>query len=201
VAAAVADVALPVLWGRRHWVAEYLDVWQSFYRTVTGLHKTSVFVDGSKSTRKAALIASHLGKGVDIRVIHIVRDPRGFIASSFRHNPELTLRTEAWRWTDLHARMERLQRKVPYLRVRYEDLASDPQAEMASILTFLDLEQTPLVGPPKFPEKHHLLGNAMLFRFDGTIRADERWQGVLSVEAQREVLRYAGRVGRRYGYV
>jgi hypothetical protein len=159
-------------------------------------------VDGSKSYRKAKLMARELGRSWVIKVLHVVRDPRGFVASWLRSDPTATLRTSSWLWAETHRRMEALaSTNVPYLRVRYEDLALRPEHEMKSIFDFLNLPWESVIAAPRFPEKHHLIGNKMLFSFDGTVLLHEGWRDQFSPEDQIRVLRYAGRAAENYGYV
>ena len=79
-ATASADAVLPALWrARGRPLDEYVAVYDRFYALVARLHKTSAFVDGSKSWRKVAVLAPRLER--EVRVLHLVRDPRGFLAS------------------------------------------------------------------------------------------------------------------------
>src|SRR2546429_32445 len=100
-AARVADILLPVLWRSRGSVlAEYRDTWQEFYNLVSELHGTSIIVDGSKSSRKVALMAKAVSGKVPVRVIHLVRDPRGYTASSCKNRNTSDIRMLSWRWAD-----------------------------------------------------------------------------------------------------
>lgn len=200
-AASIGDALIPAIWRREsHTVADYLQVWERFYGLVRELHGTSMVVDGSKSSRKVALMARPSQGPTGIKVIHLVRDPRGFVASTLRYEPEASLRTTTWLWSDLHARMEALGSAASYLRVRYEDLALEPEEEIGSVFDFLGVDREDVLVPPRFPEKHHSVGNSMLVGFDGTVRLDERWRDALSVSDQSRVLLYAGKVAERYGY-
>jgi hypothetical protein len=193
------DPALSVLWRRgRPRVRAHATEWSRFYELVAELHRTSLVIDGTKSWRKVGLLTRDLERSVG--VIHIVRDPRGFVASSRRHDPAVDLRATAWLWADQHTTIERLGSEVPYIRVRYEDLASWPQRELDRLLNFLALSSEPVVGPPRFAEKHHLMGNAMLFDFTGEISPDERWRSELSTAEQQAVLACGGNIAERYGY-
>lgn len=200
-AAAVLDAVLPLLWRRSgDSVADYVDTWRRFYGAVRDLQGTSIVVDGSKSSRKAALLARELEGEMDVRVIHLVRDPRGFVNSWWRNNAREDPRALAWRWADVHGRATRLEACVPYKRVLYNELATQPERVTAELLEFLGVEPEPLVGPPRYPHKHHLIGNNMLVSFDGQVRLDERWKSELTPVEQRTVLRCAGGLAERYGY-
>lgn len=199
-AAAVLDVVLPFLWRRgTRRLDNYFRLYSTYYEHVLALHGTQMIVDGSKSGRKVALFARRLPPG-DVKVIHLVRDPRGF-AASWRHNGEgKDVGAAAWLWRDIHGRYEALQTNLPYCRVRYEDLATDTPGELERILEFIEAEPQALIAPPQHPEKHHLMGNRMLFTFDGTVRLDEAWRERLTVDEQRLVLARAGELARKLGY-
>jgi tetratricopeptide (TPR) repeat protein len=83
------------------------------------------------------------------RVLHVVRDPRdvaiscymgGFDASQYPWTLRLGWCAEAWRQSQ--RLMEHWSREldVPILRVRYEDLVSDPGSRFPQLVTFLGLE-------------------------------------------------------------
>jgi Sulfotransferase family len=201
VGATAADWLLPLIWRRSSAaILDYMDVWTAFYRLVSDLHNTSVVVDGSKHPRKVSLMARKLGPPAEIRVIHLVRDPRGFVASRCRNIEGTDLRSSAWLWADMHRRIETLQSLVSYRRVRYEDLVLHTETEMAAIFEFLGLPGEAVVGPTRFHDKHHLMGNAMLFHFDGSVTLDERWREALTPHDQLRVLRFTGEMARRCGY-
>lgn len=179
---------------------EYAATWHSYYDAVRDLQHTSVIVDGSKSARKAELFARRINGASKVRVIHLLRDPRGFVASWFRHHGRHDIRAITWRWVDLHQRMAALAGVMPYLRIRYEDLANDVEPETTRALDFLGVPHEVVVGPPRYPNRNHLMGNDMLFGFDGTIRLDERWKSDLLEREQAEVLSAAGKLAERMGY-
>jgi hypothetical protein len=199
--ASAATYCVPLVWRIRPGLLnEYTRVWSDFYSLVRRLHGTGMVVDGMKEWRKVRVMAHALRQHSAVRVIHLVRDPRGFVASTLRHRPERGLRETAWRWADLHGRMGALASVVPTMAVRYEDLADNPREVMAAIFAFLGEDDEDVLSAPKFPEKHHLMGNAMLFSFDGTVRVDERWRSALSGQEQRAVLGYVGAMAVKYGY-
>lgn len=164
---------------------------------------TTMFVDGTKSiTRFLALYA--LLKPSRARVIHLTRDPRAFLASYRKYFdvPPSPVRIGRM-WTSYHQSVRLLVKDrtgIDYLCVRHEDLCASPEYEVQRMLRFLALAPEDLIQAPRWPEKHHLLGNAMVFSFDGHIRADTRWRDDVSADAQTEVMSVAGAVAKRYGY-
>jgi hypothetical protein len=196
----VVDLGTPVAWRLRPGlVADFATQYRSLYRSVLGAHGTSLFVDGSKSWRRAAVLTRALQPEADIKIVHLVRDPRGFAWSSQSHSGA-SLRESAWLWADLHARMESLRALAPYSQMRYEDLCSDPELELRRLFEFLEIPPEPVVTAPRFAEKHHLIGNNMLRTFDGRVKLDTRWRSEMSAAQQRTVLDEAGEFAHRMGY-
>lgn len=200
VAGRVIDVGAPIAWRLRPEVVEHFaGVYQSFYRAVLDAHTTSLFVDGSKSWRRAAVLTGALRSEAEIKIVHLVRDPRGFALSRRSHGGS-PLRESGWLWSDLHGRMESLRRLAPYCLIRYEDLCSNPEAELVRLFDFLQIAPEPVVTTPKYPEKHHLIGNNMLRSFDGRVKLDTRWRTELTPAEQQTVLDCAGEFAQRMGY-
>jgi len=201
IARTAVDLTVPALW-RAHSrpPAELARSYRSFYELVVEEHGTSVFVDGHKSWRKAALLAQQLQPEVDVRIVHLLRDPRGFAESTRRHDGATDLRASGWLWRDLHERMAGLESLAPYHMLRYEDLCARPKEELARLFDFIGVEPEDVSTPPKDPRKHHVLGNRMLHVFDGGITNDERWRETLTPAEQHTILRAAGGFARRYGY-
>jgi len=200
VAGKVVNFSAQTAWRLRPMLlADFAALYRSLYRLVLDAHGTSLFVDGSKSWRRAAVLTRTLQPEADIKIVHLVRDPRGF-ALSCRTHAHAPLRESAWLWSDLHYRMESLLGLAPYFLMRYEDLCSDPETELLRLFDFLQIVPEPVVTAPKYAEKHHLIGNNMLRLFDGRVKPDTRWQAELNVAEQRTVLDCAGEFGERMGY-
>jgi hypothetical protein len=200
VAAIVTDVLAPVAWRLRgRPVADFVDAYRTFYQAVLDLHGTSMFIDGNKSWRKVALLAPKLGAVADMKIVHLVRDPRGFAVSSRSHS-NTDPREATLLWAELHRRMESLASIAPYRLLRYEDICRRPEAELRALLDFLGVEAEDVIAAPKYERKHHIIGNRMLRTFDGNVVLDERWRRELTPDEQRRVLRYAGELAARLGY-
>jgi sulfotransferase family protein len=200
VAGKVVDLGAAVAWrSRPETVEHFAGLYESFYRSALDAHGTSLFVDGSKSWRRAAVLTRALQPGADVKIVHLVRDPRGF-ALSRRSHGGAPVPESGWLWSDLHGRMESLRTLAPYFLLRYESLCSDPEAELQRLFDFLQISSERVVTAPKYPEKHHLIGNNMLRTFDGEVKLDTRWRTELTAAEQRTVLDCAGEFARRMGY-
>lgn len=184
---------------------QYAELYDRFHTTVCRLHGTSTFVDGSKGMVKLLALRRLNPRIQTARVIHLVRDPRGFTASMIKRHPEWSDPMAIARlWCRLHLTIEALGSPrigCEYQRVRYEDLASHPTPTMNKLLEFLDLPLQALCSAPLAALKHHLIGNRMLRTFRGEIRLDDSWRSRLSPAAQEAVLSVAGPLAGRYGYL
>jgi hypothetical protein len=155
-----------------------------------------IFLDGSKDS--ARLLHFLRARFWDIRVIYLQRDGRG-VANSFR-------RHEGLGYPDAVAYWRRTVRELRHMRarlddavvfdLRYEDLCRDPDAMLARIFRWLDLEPAP-VGTAR---QSHILGNRMRLSGAAEIRVDEGWKQALS-EGDFRVFRDMGAdLNRQLGY-
>jgi len=159
----------------------------------------AVLIDASKHPSYAYLLRDV--EGVRLRVVHLVRDPRG-VAWSWQKSvlrpeaagggPEqemerLDTLAAAGRWTSHNLAFELLERLgVPTRLVRYEQLSRNPVATMVEATADLD---TPLTGADfaavtdrtvVLGTDHTVAGNPMRFSTGPlTLREDEVWRGQL----------------------
>jgi Sulfotransferase family len=203
VAGSAIDSTLRLVWRvARRSVDTYAELYTAFYDAICDLHGTTLVVDGSKSWPKVRVLADHFGVSADVRVIHLVRDPRGFVASLRRRSEgPASVSSAATRWRDLHQQFARLTDVASYTALRYEDLCAHPVETMERMFEFLSVPTEDVVGAPRFPAKHHLMGNVMLFTFDGRLEVDEGWRTQLTPHEQEQILRHAGALAKKFGYV
>ncbi len=175
-----------------------------------------VLLESSKHLSTAALLA--LDDAIDLRVLHLVRDPRGVAYSWTKqverpeaddelmptYNPART----AGRWVSDNLGFEALATRVPTLRLRYEDFLADPRGSLTTIgeligidpgdldLGFLDGDTATLSTP-----MHSVAGNPL--RFGGAemkLRLDDAWKTELDTGQRRLVTAITAPLLRRYGY-
>ena len=154
---------------------------------VTG---AEVLIDSSKTLMRFARMAA-LRPERDLRMIHLVRDPRGFVLSrsksravrpraASRAAPASSTRrsrssTGSCR-TCFVAVYGRLRRRGRYMVVAYEDLVAEPAATLERICTFLGLDFQPELQLPPLEGEFHLIGgNAARLVFT-ELRPDVRWR-------------------------
>lgn len=172
----------------------------AFVKAVLTLTGKSIFVDTSKDHMRAR--AFKMFSRTDVRVIHLVRDPRGVTASKMRRDPNLQARQAARQWVRLHTRMENLLGALAperYVRVRYEDLCRDPASMLRRLYAFCGANPNVEIHDYR-STPHHVVGNPMRLEKLSVIRLDESWRETLPGERQYEIWDIAGPLASRFGY-
>ena len=148
---------------------------------VAGATGATVLVDSSKNIGRAAALL--LDGGHDVRIVHLVRDPRGHLQSQ-RRRAGSTRRESATavfaEWVVKNLVVSTLLRARAggprFLRCRYEDLVVDPVGVLARIGAYADLDTSGLAEAATGP------GLARTHLFERRRRFDYR---VVRVDASR----------------
>lgn len=128
----------------RRRMERYLDLVIPLYRAVAEVSGAGVVVDSTKRPSTAYLLRR--APGIDLRLAHVVRDPRG-VAYSWSQAVELPegtairkhMKTRSplltgRRWVTVNAMFALLARLgVPRVVLRYEDLVRDPATELGKV--------------------------------------------------------------------
>jgi hypothetical protein len=169
-----------------------------FVRTVLRLAGADVFFD----TSKRAMRLQHLldTPELDVRVVKLVRDVRGYVSSAKKRGQSVPDAARTWR-TD-QENIEHLTRRMPADRVmllRYEDVCRDPRSWLKRTYGFCGVEA---IDPPEavVSSEHHVIGNNMRRNEQIRIRLDESWRDRLTPAEQARVLDIAGPLPARFGY-
>lgn len=182
----------------------------ALYRAILAVSGGRVVVDESKLGIEAIALAR--SGQVDLRVVHLVRDPRAVAHSWQRQRPraygqagslkKVGVVRSTLEWSVRNVAAEQARRVAPYLRVRYEDLVGDPAAVLTTIadlarepasLGFLD-GRTATLGP-----SHAFAGNPMLGeRGTISIRQDDEWRRAMPRTRRALVLGLSWPVHLRY---
>ena len=184
-------------------------------REVTG---RPVVVDSSKLPGRAHALAQV--PGIDLRLVHLVRDGRG-VAWSLRHrrqrDPGAGLEQDkrarsvvrtGLLWMAANLATERVARRLGpgrSIRLTYEELVREPKASLnrigRMIGTDLDLLATGLATGRPLAAGHVMAGNRLRMRESLLIEPDTAWEERLP-HSQRRVLEHLCRpLLRRYGYL
>ncbi len=197
----------------------YVQLWQAAMTAISQESGKPIVVDSSKNSRPAARRISALKKlgGFDVRVVHLVRDPRATMWSALRGRNKLleagqtkSGRADAYKalvgWgmanTSVHL-AQVANRGLPVLPMRYEDLVCQPAQELEKLGRFLDVDMAPVidavVNQLPFEPGHGLRGNRMRRRGPVQLKLDEEWKQALPKTA-RLAAPLAWPLAHKYGY-
>jgi hypothetical protein len=205
--------------GQRDRTARYLELTRRVYRAVAEVSGEPIVVDSTKRPSTAYLLASY--PGVRLRVVHMVRDPRGVLNSWSREVPlpdgagprdrlkRRPARQILRRWITVNLMIGHLERRgVPLLRLRYEDMVTDPRAAMRAVMELSGLTATDddlaFIGPDGVNRavSHVPTGGRVRFRTGPMpLRLDEKWRHEMPRSRQWLAAMVCGPVMRHYRYL
>ena len=204
-------------------VTSHLERLEKLYRAIGNVTGASAVVDSSKLPAYGYLLGQT--PGIDLRVLHLVRDPRAAAFSWTRKKvlpdggnagymrPQSVVRSSVL-WSVWNATTAALWGADPsrYMRLRYEDLVGDPRRSIEDVLAFVGQpsDHLPFVGDAKvvLGPNHSVAGNPnRLVHGEVSIKFDEEWATAMPRSRQTLVtvltlarLRHFGypvRLGRR----
>jgi hypothetical protein len=200
---------------------EYTSYYLRVYLAIGQISGCRSLIDSSKHASHAFCLRH---SGLDLRVVHIVRDSRAVAYSWTRtvNRPETRTETRmrtypaasaATRWNVQNAALHLLARAgTPTLLVRYEDLVSAPAATLRDIAAFAGLAANgpafAFLGGSDHREQwadlgtaHTVSGNPMRFATGQVpIRRDVKWQTAMPATQRRLVTAITLPLMARYGY-
>lgn len=174
---------------------------EAFVRAVLDITGKEVFVDTTKRTRRFKYLSKY--SSMDVRVVFLIRDARGSVASQMRHFQGMSASEAAHAWTKGLSGIERIWKQIPAqnrMVLKYEDLCREPQATLQRLYRFFDVDPHFVLDDLGSLPQHHIIGNAARMRAISQIRLDERWKQVLSPDQLDIVHQIAGSLNQSYGY-
>lgn len=171
----------------------------AFVDAVLEVTGKSIFLDATKTAPRARLLRRLVDP--ELRIVHLVRDAPGHVCSQIKNmGASLEAGIRNWKRAVDHAlRLEAHVAADRFLRIRYEDLCTNPGEEMARFARFVGVEPEPL--PADFRDTdHHIIGNRMRIAGAGEIVLDERWRTMLTADQIDTVLRRTAEHRRRMGF-
>lgn len=208
---------LPGLLGGQGGVGELADVLAPLYAAIAEVAGATVVIDSSKLPTYAALLRAL--PDLDMRMLHLVRDPRA-AAFSWRRVKELPdqgtrttmerrgILKSAGLWSVWNGTLEYMWRDRPgaYYRMCYERFIEDPAGELQSAMAAFGLAGQPwsaLTGPrsARVSTHHTVAGNpARLRQGSVTLRLDDEWLTAMPRRDQVAVETVTAPLFSRYGY-
>jgi hypothetical protein len=202
--------------GFRRKLDRYTELITPLYRAIAETSGSSVVVDSTKRPSLAYILRR--APGIDLRLVHIVRDPRG-VAYSWSQAVELPEGTALHnrmkvrspvligrRWVTVNAMIAALG--VPSVLLRYEDMVRDPRAELARVAA-LTADVTGVADPLAFLDgstfthggSHTVAGGRIRMKHGPiTLALDEKWRREYPPALRRRVSALTWPLRLRYGY-
>jgi hypothetical protein len=191
----------PAAYGRD--VAAFREILGRVYAAVRAVSGAETVVDSSKYAAYGLLLAG--APGIDLTVLHLVRDSRAVAYSWTRRKPMPEVssgdrymplkgpgRSAGW-WALENLALHLLRRAAARSRLlRYEDLAADPRAALARVLGPMGVDLHVLeplaAGRLMLGENHTVAGNPVRFhRGELAVAPDTEWREGLAPAPRRLV--------------
>jgi hypothetical protein len=175
--------------------------WNTWSLASAVLERTgkTVFVDTARDHQRPKYLAPF--PMLDVKVIHLIRDPRGNVASIMKHTG-VDVATAARQWAHSNVEAARVRRYLPperWMSLHYEELCADPAGVLDRISDFLGIGR-PMMQDGFRNSVSHIIGNKMRMKGLGEIREDLSWRTTLGPAELSTIARIAGSASRSLGY-
>ena len=171
----------------------------SLARAVLELTGKSLFVDTARDHQRPRYLRGM--PLLDVKVIHLVRDPRGNVASIMKHT-NVGVRKAARQWRHYNVEADRIKKRFPpesWMLLHYEDLCNDPQGTLDRVARFIGVEPVPISTLLEDSERH-VIGNSMRLKALDEINEDLSWQPTLRGQDLRTIANVVRTTSHRLGY-
>ncbi len=204
--------------GYRQRMGAYLRLLGALYQAVARVTGARVIVDSSKDPSTAYVLSEM--HGAPLRVVHLVRDSRAVayswrrrkvrpeIVGDVRYMPRWGPAFSSANWVLYNVLIELIRlRKVPYLRVRYEDFVAAPMSTLARVVSFAggnpdDIPEPASPGVFNIGVAHTISGNPVRFtRGRLELRLDNEWHREMTLSDRAVVTGLTYPFLARYGYL
>ena len=194
----------------------YATTLRTTYEALAEVTGTDIIVDTSKRPTNGAV--ARLLPGIEVKFLHLVRDPRGVAYSQSRSKPNpdgapsgrmatLSPVTSCALWSATNVMGDALRWRVGRRRsllLLYDELVARPERSIGRILRLLEEERSPRIFTDdrtvRIGEHHTVAGNADRFLTgDVTFRSDDRWLHEMATADRRLVGMMAAPLILRYG--
>jgi len=151
------------------------------FDAVAEVSGATLLVDSSKRVGRLRKLLS--ADFAPVKVLHLVRDPRGQVLSNMKRSGRGPYR-HALRYARDTWDMARIAAHADSIQVRYEALADRPAEWLAEIMPQLGLVYEPEQLDWAALERHNISGNKSRATSSSAIRTDRSWQNALNVFQQ-----------------
>ena len=153
----------------------------TLFTAIAAVSGKNFIVDSSKIPRRLSQLMQF--PELDVYPVHLIRDPKGQIASVMRKHGGFL--KNIVRYEIVQEQIHRTLKSVPHSVMRYEDLVRDPERSLNSILQPLGLSFDRRQLSWAEAEKHIVAGNHMRYQTTSNLVLDEKWRERLTASQQR----------------
>jgi hypothetical protein len=173
---------------------QYGQIMLRLYRAIQSISGKDIIIDSSKNLADLCCIANT--RGIDLKVVHLVRDGRGVAFSwskkikfspldvnSGTHLHRYSPIRSSIKWVLLNTQLEIMKRSMNLdtITITYEEFVRNPEQILSKIFSFLDLKcrftVTPSARILNATNNHCVSGNPVRFQKGLTkLRPDTQWK-------------------------
>ena len=191
---------------------DYLGCIETVYQAVRRVTGSRIIIDASKSPLYGYTLG--LAGSLDVRALHLVRDPRGVATSIVRRKAKGHPGYQDWHvtrvafsWTVWNTAIGLLWRKkrTRLMRIRYEDFMESPRAALEKILAFVGgtAHELPLLDENTviLESTHTIGGSPSRFKLGSVkLEPDRQWESQLTTGQRMALMPWTFPLRRWYGY-
>ncbi|MFT5527558.1 MAG: hypothetical protein ACI9G1_002122 [Pirellulaceae bacterium] len=203
---------------RRHSDPKFLAYSEASYqlfRAIRDVSGNDVVLDASKNPFRGYALS--LVDGLDVRFIHLIRDPRGVCWSQRKQFSKdiskgltkefhgIPVKKTALLWTITNLQSSWVRRQVQYsLGMRYEVFATNPTKALDEVGQLLECDMSPLQSKilmgSELEVGNVVAGNRVRMSKSISLRLDEDWKMKLTKSEERLIWLIGGWLAKKYGY-
>lgn len=169
----------------------------ALYREIKAVSGKDVVVDSSKNPLRAYLLS--MIPGIDLRVVHLIRDARGVAWSkkkAYKKNEKAGVQKDlksnsiwytAINWDRINLRCEWVRKKIDpkcSIKIRYEEFVMDPRKTLQRIGELINIDYsdvaTNIEANKAMTVGHTVAGNKLRMSSNIQLKLDEEWKHGLS---------------------
>ncbi len=172
------------------------------YDTISDLTNKPILIDSSKNAFPFRYY--FLQNPEKVKIIILYRDGRGVTNSLVKRGLTVEIAAKRWRKTIQNIHLMSLGiPKLKVIRVRYEDLCSNPEKELKRLFDFIDVENEKMKNLILKNKKHDIGGSPTINKDKSAeikISVDQKWKTELNSRQLGRFNKIAGKMNRKLGY-
>lgn len=193
---------------------EFEEMTVSLFKVISKISGSSVIIDSSKMPGRAFVLSKM--EGIDLSIIHLVRNSLRYLESSLNRGKKISLSDSnllyktfrlGGRWSTTNYSAERAMKlsNVKGLRIRYEDLVSNPLRTLDSISAALEIDVSDIKThlQNELPVSFQHMASGSGYRNRGAKPMTSEYAAVSEIDRRLKFAFYLGAalISRRYGYL